>query len=91
MAGYAFRSLEDRRKVETLWEKGRVPKEIASELGTSVSVIYNELSRGRDGSRLPDQRLRYNAELAQIRVQKSLERRGKRNNKNQGAEAREDK
>ena len=78
MAGYAFRSLEDRRKVENLWERGQAPKEIAKELDASVSVIYSELSRGRDGSRLPDQRLRYNAELAQLRVQESLEKRGKR-------------
>lgn len=78
MASYTFKSLEDRRRVENLWEKGRAPKEIAGELGTSVTVIYSELSRGRDGSRLPDQRLRYNAELAQLRVQESLERRGKR-------------
>lgn len=78
MAGYAFRSLEDRRKVENLWERGQAPKEIARELDASVSVIYSELSRGRDGSRLPDQRLRYNAELAQLRVQESLEKRGKR-------------
>ena len=75
MASYTFKSLEDRRRVENLWEKGRAPKEIAGELGTSVTVIYSELSRGRDGSRLPDQRLRYNA---QLRVQESLERRGKR-------------
>jgi len=33
---------------------------------------------GRDGPRLPDQRLRYSAELAQRRVQQSLEKRGKR-------------
>ena len=59
MASYTFKSLEDRRRVENLWEKGRAPKEIAGELGTSVTVIYN-------------------AELAQLRVQESLERRGKR-------------
>lgn len=78
MASYTFKSLEDRKKVETLWERGLVPKEIAGELGTSIHVVYNELTRGRDGSRLPDKRLRYNAELAQLRVQESLERRGKR-------------
>ena len=37
-----------------------------------------KMTRGQDGTRLPDQRLRYSAELAQRRVQASLERRGKR-------------
>lgn len=78
MAGYAFRNLEDRRKVELLWEQGCSPKEISKELGTSTGVIYRELSRGQDGGRLPDQRLRYDAVLAQLRVQKSLEKRGRR-------------
>ena len=43
-----------------------------------MAVIYAELTRGQDGTRLPDRRLRYSAELAQRRVQASLERRGKR-------------
>ena len=56
----------------------RTPKEISETTGVSVHVVYNELTRGQDGTRLPDQRLRYSAELAQRRVQASLERRGKR-------------
>ena len=78
MADYAFRTLEDRRKIEKLWEDGRTPKEISAQLEKSITVIYTELNRGQDGTRLPDQRLRYSAELAQRRVQASLERRGKR-------------
>ncbi len=78
MADYAFRTLEDRQKIEKLWEDGRTPKEISETMGVSVHVVYNELTRGQDGTRLPDQRLRYSAELAQRRVQASLERRGKR-------------
>lgn len=78
MAAYAFRSLDERKELEKLWQDGQVPKEIAGSMDKSVSVIYAELARGRDGTRLPDQRLRYSAELAQLRVQKSLESRGKR-------------
>lgn len=78
MADYAFRTLEDRQKIEKLWEGGRTPKEISYHLDKSLAVIYTELTRGQDGTRLPDQRLRYSAELAQRRVQASLERRGKR-------------
>ena len=78
MADYAFRTLEDRQKIEKLWENGRTPKEISETTGVSVHVVYKEMTRGQDGTRLPDQRLRYSAELAQRRVQASLERRGKR-------------
>lgn len=78
VADYAFRTLEDRQKIEKLWEDGRTPKEISETTGVSVHVVYNELTRGQDGTRLPDQRLRYSAELAQRRVQASLERWGKR-------------
>jgi IS30 family transposase len=79
VADYAFRTLEDRQKIEKLWDDGRTPKEISVRTGKSLPVIYAELTRGRDGTRLPDQRLRYSAELAQRRVQESLEKRGKRN------------
>ena len=78
MADYAFRTLEDRQKIEKLWVDGRTPKEISASLDKSMAVIYAELTRGQDGTRLPDRRLRYSAELAQRRVQASLERRGKR-------------
>lgn len=78
MADYAFRTIEDRRKIERLWNVGRSPKEISEALGKTVTVIYTELARGRDGSRLPDQRMRYSADLAQQKVQQSLEQRGRK-------------
>ena len=78
MADYAFRTLEDRKKNEKLWAGGRTPKEISETTDVSVHVVYKELTRGQDGTRLPDQRLRYSADMAQLRVQQSLEKRGKR-------------
>ena len=78
MADYAIRTLENRQKIEKLWEDGRTPKEISETTGVSVHIVYKEMTREQDGARLPDQRLRYSAELAQRRVQASLERRGKR-------------
>lgn len=78
MADYAFRTIGDRLEIQRLWEKGCSPKEIAGTVGKSLGVVYTELSRGRDGTRLPDQRLRYSAELAQRKVQQSLERRGRK-------------
>ena len=73
MADYAFRTIGDRLEIQRLWEQGYSPKEIAGTVGKSLDVVYTELSRGRDGTRLPDQRLRYSAELAQRKVQQSLE------------------
>lgn len=78
MADYAFRSFEERQNIQAMWEKGLSVKEIAAHLEKAPSTIYVELQRGRDGSRLPDQRLRYDAELAQLRVQQAIERRGRK-------------
>ena len=89
VADYAFRPLDDRQKIEKLWEDGRMPKEISEAAGVSIHVVYNELTRGQDGTRLPDQRPRYSADVAQCWVQASLERRGKRTRQtvNMGATA----
>lgn len=78
MPGYTFRSLEDRRKIQTLWESGLTPKDLAVEMQISLTTAYNELKRGQDGTRLPDQRPRYDADTAQLNYQRSLERRGRR-------------
>ncbi len=78
MAGYAFRSFDERKQIEGLWEAGTPAKEIAAKLNISISAFYTELRRGQDGARLPDQRRRYDADLAQLRVQQSLERRGRK-------------
>lgn len=79
MADYAFRSYEERQKIQSLWEKdGTTAKDIAEALELSLSAVYTELRRGRDGTRLPDQRLKYDADLAQLRVQEAFERRGRK-------------
>lgn len=78
MATYAYRSLSERQKIQSLWESGASVKEIAEILKLSGSAIYTELRRGYDGTRLPDQRRRYDAELAQLNVQQSIERRGRK-------------
>lgn len=78
MADYAFRSYHERQEIERMVEAGMSVKEIAGFLGISLSAVYAELRRGRDGTRLPDKRLRYNADLAQLSVQQGLERRGRR-------------
>lgn len=77
MADYAFRSYHERQEIERMVEAGMSVKEIAGSLGISLSTVYAELRRGRDGTRLPDKRLRYNADLAQLSVQQGLERRGR--------------
>ena len=45
----------------------------------SLGTVYNELRRGQDGvTRLPDQRLKYDANLAQLRMHEAFARRGNR-------------
>ena len=68
----------ERRAAGKIVEAGLSAKDIAASLGISPSAVYAELRRGRDGTRLPDKRLGYNAELAQLSVQQGLERRGRR-------------
>ena len=78
MACYVSRTYEERRTIQRLWEAGVQAKEIADKLEAPLSSIYSELRRGQDGSRLPNKRLCYNADLAQLRIQQSYERRGRR-------------
>ena len=78
MACYTMRTYEERTIIQKMWNDGAQAKEIADKLEAPLSTIYSELRRGQDGSRLQNQRLRYNADLAQLRVQQSFERRGRR-------------
>lgn len=79
MADYAFRTLEDRQKIQQFWENGLSPREISAEVQKPLTVIYAELKRGQDGvTRLEDGRLKYDAKLAQRVVNGSLERRGRK-------------
>lgn len=78
MAGYAFQSLQARQALQTRWERGQTAKALAEALGVPLSTIYTELRRGRSGDRLPDLRLKYDADLAQLRMQQELEQRGRK-------------
>ena len=78
MACYTSRTYEERKMIQKLWEAGVQAKEIADKLEAPLSSIYSELRRGQDGSRLSNKRLRYDADLAQLRIQQSFERRGRR-------------
>ena len=78
MACYTMRTYEERTVIQKMWNDGAQAKEIADKLEAPLSTIYSELRRGQDGSRLQNQRLRYSADLAQLRVQQSFERRGRR-------------
>lgn len=83
MGTYTFRTLKERQEVQRLYEEGLTTEQLAAALNTTRASMLRELWRGyQDEVRLPDMRLKYDAELAQLRVQRSLERRGKpRNNK----------
>lgn len=77
MASYAFATLQARQKLQELWEQGMAVKDLSAALEVPLSTLYTELRRGRSGDRLPDQRLQYDASLAQLRMRQELERRGK--------------
>jgi IS30 family transposase len=79
-----MRTYEERTVIQKMWNDGAQAKEIADKLEAPLSTIYSELRRGQDGSRLQNQRLRYSADLAQLRVQQSFERRGRRSGKREG-------
>ena len=78
MACYTSRTYKERKTIQKLWEDGAQAREIADKPQAPLSSIYSELRRGQDGSRLPNQRLCYNADLAQLRIQQSFERRGRK-------------
>ena len=73
-----YRTYEDRKKIQGMWEAGATAREIAEAVNAPISSIYAELRRGKTEKRLPDQRLRYEADLAQRRWQEAIERRGNR-------------
>lgn len=78
MACYAYKTLSQRRTIQKLWESGMDAKGLSAELNLSLSAVYAELKRGYDGSRMPDCRRHYDAELAQLRMQQGLEKRGRK-------------
>lgn len=76
MAVYAHRTLQARQELQVLWEQGKSVKDIAEAIGVPLSTIYKELRQGRTEDCLPDLRRRYDASLAQLRMQQELEHRG---------------
>lgn len=80
MANYTFRTLEDRKRIQRLWSRKEcTAREVAEAMHLPLVTVYNELRRGQDGvTRLPDQRLKYDANLAQLRMHEAFARRGRR-------------
>ena len=80
MANYTFRTLEDRKRNQRLWSRQEcTARDIAEAMHLPLGTVYNELRRGQDGvTRLPDQRLKYEANLAQLRMHEAFARRGRR-------------
>jgi IS30 family transposase len=83
VACYTSRTYDERKQIQGLWEAGVQAKEIAEKLSMPLTTIYAELRRGQDGTRLPNMRMRYDADLAQLRLQQSYERRGRKGGVNE--------
>lgn len=77
MATYKTLTYDNRKLLQELWEKGIRADEIMAELEVARTTFYTELRRGADGTRLENARLRYDAKLAQARLQRSYEARGR--------------
>lgn len=77
-------TLQDRRKIELMWEENASPVKIAAELGISQCTIYTELRRGQHvrvgGDVELDKNFRpaYSAERGQTVYQRNLRNRGRR-------------
>lgn len=77
-------TLDDRRKIELMWDGNASPVKIAAELGISQCTAYKELKRGRrvraDGEVELDKNFRpaYSAELGQAVRQRNLLNCGRR-------------
>ena len=88
MAEKRYKSLthDERKKLQEMWEDGKTVKEIAGVLRAPVRTVYSELVRGRPEActRLPNQRIVYSAELAQLRLQRSFEARGRKSVADEG-------
>lgn len=78
---YRYLSYEDRQTIERMWAEGQKPKEIAYTIGVHTATIYNELKRGQTGRFDRNQRLAYDASLAERRIQEGFKRRGHRGEK----------
>ncbi len=81
MACYTSRTYEERKQIQGLWEAGVQAKEIADKPAAPLTSIHSELRRGQDGTRMPNKWMRYDAALAQLRIQQSYERRGRKGQK----------
>lgn len=77
-----FRSIENRREIQRAYEFGATAEQLLLVMDVkSLATVYSELKNGYDGTRLPDGRRRYNAELAHERFIETLEHRGRRKGK----------
>ena len=78
MGKYHYLTFEDRKKIETMHKRGDTPTAIASVLGAHHTTIYKELQRGATGELDANLREGYSAEIAQIKLNESFKRRGRK-------------
>ncbi len=78
-------TLEDRRKIEQMWNDNASPLKIAAELDISQCTVYTELRRGQridelTGETVLDHNYRpeYKAERGEETYQRNLRKRGRR-------------
>jgi len=75
---YKYLTTTDRQQIAAQYLAGARPCDIAEKLGVHIATIYHELQRGRTGKLDKNQRIAYNPELAQRKLQENFKRRGRK-------------
>lgn len=67
-------ALEDRKRIEAMYNSGKSVQEIADEMRRNRAGIYRELRRGETGEMDANGRAAYSAELAQKNTYETRQR-----------------
>ncbi len=81
MKGYSYITLDERRKIESMYASGARVVDIAAKLHRSTAALYAELKRGDTGEIDNNGRRKYSAKLAQARTQANFRCRGLKHRK----------
>ncbi|MGO5116589.1 helix-turn-helix domain-containing protein [Candidatus Avoscillospira sp. LCP25S3_F1] len=74
---YKYITYHDRQQISTRYLNDERVADIAAALGLTLATVYRELKRGETGALDHNQRMEYDPDIAQRRVQENLKRRGK--------------
>ena len=77
MDRYSYITIDQRRKIEEMYEAGARVVDIAAKIGRSVAATYKEIKRGYTGQLDGNKRPKYSADHAQTITQENIRCRGR--------------